>query len=185
MVTSAAVILQPGKVEVHAIPDGVPPSYLRFMRPKKPIFARPGDIDETASLDLETIRVSRHRLFGFSVGLAYWHESWSDEWAIDELREWEWPGWKNDPNRRKQYYGDFIVDENQPARENERRPIESKSVRRPRSGNESVVLVVYESVPQRGLDSGSDGYSWNDRVFPLERGVSGGHASNLPGEDGD
>lgn len=166
------------------MPD-VPPLYLRFMRPKRsPLFdlMNQEDISPGTMIDLETVRLGRHRLFGFSVDCAYWPDSWQDEWAIDELREWEWPGWKNDPSRKDQYYADFIVDENQQARENERRQIESKPVS---PGQRPVVLVVHESVRERDMDRRTDVPSGieSKNVLRLERGVSGRYAADLSGED--
>lgn len=169
------------------MPD-VPPSYLRFMRPVKPLWAEmySQDVKTETTLDIATVKVRIHRLSGFSVPFAYWPESWHDQWAIDELLEWEWPGWKNEnSNRNSQYYADFIVDENQQANPNELRALESKSVRGSRDGDEPVVLVVRESVHRRGLDAGANvpRRTESNNVLRLERGVSGGYAADLSGED--
>lgn len=179
----AAVIQQPGKVELHAIPDGVPPTYLRFMRPKKPLYVTMReyeDISPTASIDIETIKLVRHRVVGLSVRIAYWPDSWQDAWAIEELLKWEG---RESEIRHDKYYADFIVQENQPENSDELAALESEPLRGSRSTDEPVVLVVRESVRGRSLDSGADGYSGNRDLLSLERGVSSGHASDLSGED--
>lgn len=122
---SAAVIQQPGKVEVHAIPDHAPPPYLRFMRPKKPLYVSMKeyeDISPTMSLEIETIKLRIHRVFGLSVLIAYWPDSWQDAWAIEELLKWED---RESEIRRDKYYADFIVQEDQPTSHDERHQIES------------------------------------------------------------
>lgn len=164
----------------------VPPPYIRMMRPKKPMYIReyhPDSLYDTMmSLDLETINLRYHRLVGLSVMIGYWPESWQDEWAIEELLKWEG---REDEIRRDQYYADFIVDENQQARDNERRAIESESLRGSRSGSRPVVLVVHESVPESRVDPRADVLRRpeSDSHLRLERGVSGGHATDLQGKD--
>ena len=160
------------------MPD-VPPPYIRMMRPKQPMRIAKYDPDSlhdtVASLDIETIILHRHRLGGLSVMVAYWPDSWQDEWAIEELLKWEG---REDEIRRDQYYADFIVDENQQARENERRQID------PGSGKPGV-FVVHESIPEPRMDSGANvpGRSESDGVLRLERGVFGGHEADLSGKD--
>lgn len=113
--TTAAIILQVGKVELRAVPPegihGAPPRYLRFMRPARPLFARPSDYGteaiETAKLDISTITLTMHRMFGFSVPVAYWHDSWTDAWAIEELLKWEG---REDEIRHDKFYADFCMD---------------------------------------------------------------------------
>lgn len=179
MLVAAAVILQPGKVEAHAMPD-VPPPSLRFYKPSRTMFW-PKNSDEPIrpTLDIETYEVLRHRVVGLSVMVAYWPESWQDEWAIEELLKWEG---REDEIRRDQYYADSTVDANQQARENERRAIESQSVRRP---PRPVVLVVRESVPESRVDPRADIPRWteSDGYLRLERGASGGHVADLQGKD--
>lgn len=180
---SAAVILQSGKVEVRAIPDHVPPPYLRFMRPTKPLYVSMKEyehISPTTSLEIETIKLKLHRVIGLSVSIAYWPDSWQDAWAIEELLKWE--GRENEI-RRDRYYADFIVQEDQPESPDERRAIEPEPLRGSRTGNEPVVLVIRESVRGRSLDSGADGYSGHRDLHALERSAPGGHASDLQGED--
>lgn len=95
------------------MPD-VPPPSLRFYKPSRTMFW-PKNSDEPIrpTLDIETYEVLRHRVVGLSVMIAYWPESWQDEWAIEELLKWEG---REDEIRRDQYYADFIVDANQQAR---------------------------------------------------------------------
>jgi len=161
------------------MPDG-PPPYLRFMRMRRPSLA---DIDASTifpmSLETETIMLHCHRLGGLSTPLGYWSDTWQDSWAIEELLKWEG---REDEIRRDKYYADFIVDENQQARENERRQIESESVR---SASRPMVLVVHESVRESRVDSGPNvlGRAESDSYLRLERGVSGGHAADLSGKD--
>lgn len=164
------------------MPD-VPPPSLRFYKPSRTMFW-PKNSDEPIrpTLDIETYEVLRHRVVGLSVMIAYWPESWQDEWAIEELLKWEG---REDEIRRDQYYADFIVDANQQARENERRAIESESVRGSRSGSRPVVLVVRESVPESRVDPRADipRRTESDGYLRLERGVSGGHEADLQGKD--
>lgn len=177
MAVSAAVIMQVGKVEVHAMPD-VPPPYLRFYKPKRPVW-RPTETDPMTMLDIDKVDVFRHRMVGLSVPIAYWPDSWQDDWAIEELLKWEGRG---DEIRRDQYYADFIVDENQQARENERRQIE-----RGHTGERPRTFVVHESVREPRVDSGPAvlGRAESDSYLRLERGISGGHETNLSGKDED
>lgn len=182
MVWSAAVILEVGKVELRAVVESPPPPYLAVFKPKKPMYIgyEPENFSfPTPTLEIDRIRLLRHRMVGFSTLIAYWPESWQDSWAIEELLKWEG---REDEIRRDQYYADFIVDENQQARENERRQLESKSVR---SGSRPMVFVVHESVPESRVDPGPDvlGRSKSDGHLRLERGVSGGHEADLSGED--
>ena len=179
MAVSAAVMLQVGKVEVHAMPDA-PPPYLQFYKPKRPMFIREMvDVDPIAPLEIDRIRVFGHRLIGLSVRWGYWSDSWQDEWAIEELLKWEGRG---DEIRRDQFYADFIIDENQQARENERRQIE-----RGHSGQRPRTFVVHESVREPRMGTGTPvlGRAESDAYLRLERGVSGGHDADLQGEDGE
>lgn len=138
------------------------------------------DISPTTSLEIETIKLRIHRVFGLSVPFAYWPESWQDAWAIEELLKWEG---REDEIRHDKYYADFIVQEDQPTSPDERRAIESESLWGSRTGDEPVVLVVRESVRGRSLDAGADGYSGHGDLHAMERVVPGGHASDLQGED--
>ena len=177
MVEAAAVIQQPGKVELLAIPNGVPPTYLRFMRPAKPLYVTMKeyeDISPTTSIDIQTIKLLRHRVFGLSVGVAYWPESWQDAWAIEELLKWE--GRENEI-RSDKYYADFIIDENQQAHPNRTSALEPKSVL---SRQQTVVLEPLGSSDRRDSASWSDVLgSGQTSVLRLERGVHGGYAADL------
>ena len=180
---SAAVILQPGKVGVHAIPDHAPPPYLRFMRPTKPLYVSMKEyehISPTTSLEIETIKLKLHRVIGLSVSIAYWPDSWQDAWAIEELLKWEG---RVDEIRREKYYADFVVQENQPASHDERREIESEPVP---PGQRPMVLVVHESVQGRDVDArpAISGRTEPNDLLRLERGAPSGHAGNLSAEDG-
>lgn len=180
MVVAAAVILQVGKVEVHAMPD-VPPPYIRMFKPARPMICSKemeNPLYPTA-LEIETIELQHHRMAGLSVPIAYWPNSWQDDWAIEELLKWEGRG---DEIRRDQFYADFIIDENQQARENERRQIE-----RGHSGERPRTLVIHESVHRPRVDTGPDvlGRSESDSHLRLERGISSGHEADLSGKDGD
>ena len=162
------------------MPD-VPPPSLRFYKPSRAmLWSKDSDEPIRPTLDIETYEVLRHRVVGLSVMVAYWPESWQDEWAIEELLKWEG---REGEIRHDQYYTDFIVDANQQARENERRAIESQSVR---SSSRPMVFVVHESVPEPRVDSGPDvlGRAEPDGYLRLERGVSGGHVADLQGKDG-
>ncbi len=108
---------------------GVPPPYLRFMRPMKPSWAYIEEAAELVTLDISTIKLTRHRMFGFSVEAAYWPDSWQSAWAIEELLKWEG---REDEIRQDKYYADFIIGENQQANPNERLALESESVRQSR-----------------------------------------------------
>lgn len=178
MVVAAAVIMQVGKVEVHAMPD-VPPPYIRMFKPKRMNFLAEPEPSPYATLDIETIELRYHRMVGLSVLLAYWPDSWQDDWAIEELLKWEGRG---DEIRRDQYYADFIVDENQQARENEHRQIE-----RGHTGERPRTFVVHESVREPRVDSGPAvlGRAESDSYLRLERGISGEHETNLSGKDED
>ncbi len=163
------------------MPD-VPPLYLRFMRPAKPLWA---DINETATklvdLDMVTDKLMRHRVFGLSVGVAYWPDSWQDAWAIEELLKWEG---REDEIRRDQYYADFIVGEDQPSSTDEQDQLDMESLSRVRA---KLVSRVRESVHRRDVDAGPDVRREIEQpgVLRLERGVSGGYARGVSGEDGD
>lgn len=174
---AAAVILQVGKVEVHRMPN-VPPPYLRFMRPTKPIWAQMKEAEELVTLDIATIRVTRHRMFGFSVEAAYWPDSWSDAWAIEELLKWEG---REDEIRQDKYYADFIIGEDQQARPNRTSAIEPKSVS---SRQRVVVLEPLGEVHRRGVVSGPNVLGpGSPGVLRLERGVHGEYAADISGED--
>lgn len=90
----AAIIQQRGKVEyrdVHVDSRGLPPRYLRFARLTRPLIASPSEWGEleTTTASLATVDLDYHRLVGFSVPIAYWHKSWMDHWAIEDLLRWE------------------------------------------------------------------------------------------------
>jgi hypothetical protein len=140
------------------------------------------EADELVTMDIATITLTRHRMFGCSVEAAYWPDSWQDAWAIEELLKWEG---REDEIRHDKYYADFIVGENQQTNPDERLALESESVRRPRQGDEPVVLVLRESVSRRSLDAGPTGYSGDSDHLSLEREVPGGDAGDLSGEDGE
>lgn len=131
------------------MPD-VPPPYLHMMRPTKPRFVDmyAEDVPVLDTLDISTVKLGFHRLVGLSITIGYWPDSWQDEWAIEELLKWEG---REDEIRRDQYYADFIVDENQQARENQRRQIGSKSES---TRAQPEILVVRESVRERNMDIG-------------------------------
>ena len=105
----AAIILQPGRVELHDIPDRNIPPYLRFMRPSRPldVYTNKDSVPESI-IDIQTIMVRQHRMIGLSVPYAYWPESWQDAWGIEELLRWEG---REGEIRRDKYYADFTVDE--------------------------------------------------------------------------
>jgi len=90
----AAIIQQRGKVEfrdVHGERRGLPPRYLRFARLTRPLIASPsewGELEPTTA-SLATVDLEYHRVVGFSVQIAYWHKSWLDDWAIEDLLRWE------------------------------------------------------------------------------------------------
>lgn len=161
------------------MPD-VPPPSLRFYKPSRAmLWSKDSDEPIRPTLDIETYEVLRHRVVGLSVMVAYWPESWQDEWAIEELLKWEG---REDEIRRDQYYADFIVDANQQARENERRQIE-----RGHSGERPRTFVVHESVRESRVDSGPAvlGRAESDSYLRLERDISGGHEADLSGKDED
>lgn len=57
------------------------------------IFAQPYGIfssEEMVLNDLiQTTHLGLHRVVGFDVDYAYWPESWSDRWGINELYYWQ------------------------------------------------------------------------------------------------
>lgn len=161
------------------MPD-VPPPYIRMYKLARPLkWSKESDELFPSTMDLETMDLYRHRVAGLSVQVAYWPDNWQDDWAIEELLKWEG---RRDEIRRDQYYADFIIDENQPARENERRQIE-----RGHSGEHPRTFVVHESVREPLVDSGPAvlGRTESDSHLRLERGVSDRHETDLSGEDGD
>lgn len=175
MAISAVVIQQVGKVELHVMPDVTPP-YIRMMRVKQPLFVRDYNPDSLAdtmdSIDLETTLLRGHRLVGLSIDLGYWPESWQNDWAIEELLKWEGRG---DEIRSDQYYADFIIDENQQARENEHRQVEAGFTK----DQKHDVFVISESVRQRSMDTRTDVF----RGFePSQLAIPSGEEDIIEGE---
>lgn len=149
---STAVIQQPGKVEVRAMPD-VPPPYIRLMRPAKPLYVTMkeyADISPTTSLEIETIKLRLHRVIGFSVPGAYWPDSWQDAWAIEELLKWEG---RESEIRSDKYYADFVVNESGSSNPDRNDISPDKSIR---STQPVLVLESRASDNRWGLDSGAD-----------------------------
>lgn len=105
----AAIILQPGRVELHDVPDHDVPPYLRFMRPSRPLNVYTNKDSVTESIiDIQTIMVRQHQMIELSVPYAYWPESWQDAWGIEALLRWEG---REGEIRRDEYYADFTVGE--------------------------------------------------------------------------
>lgn len=197
---AAAIIHQVGKVELQDIWEdrpGVPTRRLRLARITNPIRATIYESAEsTTLLSIAHIDLEVHRMYGLSVEFAYWHGSWQDAWAIEELLKWEG---REDEIRHDKFYGEFYrpagreLDLNQqrgeansrnasdsqsaiePPRENGNREAQSQSVL---TIERSVVFVAHESVHRRDLGTGKNVSRRNDSALQLEQ-LHGGHATDI------
>lgn len=152
----AYVIQARGKVELRSTPCdryGVPPSRMRFMRPARPTFVSREDLEKPITdLEINTIQLSRRRIAGFAYEVAYWHESWMDDWAIEELLRFEG---REDEIRRDKFYGEYFSTEDQPSRAHESDKIDAAvlaTLGYQRSLSSGVPGEVHRRVVARGDD---------------------------------